>query len=541
MTNDAPDLVDPDNDPWLWLEDVEGDRATAWADAQTAATLARFGGTSLDADREMLRLLLDRPDNLPIPARRGGLLYNFWRDAAHPRGIWRRTSLECFRADRTDWDVLLDIDALAAAEGEDWIWQGASTLFPDHALAIVRLSRGGSDASVLREFDLRERCFVAGGFTLPEAKGGVEWLDRETLLLSSAFGGATPSGYARTVRLWPRGTDPAEAPVLFECQPSSMGAWGSYDQATRRLVFAEKTGFFDAKVWLGDRTGPKQRMPWPDDASACWHDGWLAIKLRTPWTVAAEDHPSDTVLAIGMDAFLAGDRDFRVLFRPAPRRALQGMFWAGGTLVLSVLDELRPVFLLLTPGSWEERTLAGLPPVGTAQAWPFDLVEEESDGTMLASVQDPLTPPTLMLLPPGQGAPLVLKRAPAAFDANGLTVTRHEAVSSDGERIPYTQTGPAELTGKLRCTCPAMAVSASPACPCMASPAASCGSSAGARRWSPIFAAAASSGHAGTRPDGATGSACRMTISPPSRPTSCGVALPARDVSRRKADRTAGC
>ncbi len=448
MTNDAPNLVDPDNDPWLWLEDVEGERATAWADAQTAATLARFGGTRLEADRDMLRVLLDRPENLPIPARRGGLLYNFWRDAAHPRGIWRRTSLESFRADLPGWDVLLDVDALAAAEGEDWIWQGASTLFPDHTLAIVRLSRGGSDASVLREFDLQDRRFVAGGFTLPEAKGGVEWLDRETLLLSSAFGGATPSGYARTVRLWPRGTDPVDAVVLFECQPSSMGVWGSYDRTVHRLIFAEKTGFFDAKVWLGDRTGPKQRMPWPDDASACWHDGWLAIKLRTPWTVASEDHPSDTVLAIRMDAFLAGDRDLRVLFRPAPRRALQGMFWAGGILVLSVLDELRPVFLLLTPGSWEERTLASLPPVGTAQAWPFDLVEEESDGTMLASVQDPLTPPTLMLLPPGQGAPVVLKRVPAAFDATGLVVTRHEAVSSDGERIPYIQTGPADLNGE---------------------------------------------------------------------------------------------
>ena len=448
MTEHLPTLADPDNDPWLWLEDVEGGRATDWANAQTATTLARFGDARFEADRDTLRVLLDRPENLPTPARRGGLLYNFWRDAAHPRGIWRRTTLASFRTNVPDWDVLLDIDALADAEGEDWIWQGATTLFPDHELAIVRLSRGGSDATVLREFDVEHRRFVVGGFTLPEAKGGVDWLDRETLLLSSSFGGATPAGYASTVRLWPRGTDPADASVLFEVQPTSMGAWSSYDRARNRLVFVEKTGFFDAAIWLGNRNGPEQRMPWPDDAAANWHDGWLALKLRSPWTIGTATYAPDTVLAIRMDAFLAGERDFRVLFEATPRRALQGMFWAGGSLVLSLLDELRPVFIMVTPGSWNERTLAGLPPAGTAQVWPLDPVEEESDGSLLASVQDPLTPPTLMLIPPDLAAPVVLKRVPAAFDATGLQVTRHEAVSPDGERIPYVQTGPAEETGE---------------------------------------------------------------------------------------------
>jgi len=448
MTSHLPTLADPDNDPWLWLEEVEGERATDWAEAQTATTLARFGNARFEADRDILRTLLDRPENLPIPTRRGGLLYNFWRDAAHPRGIWRRTTLASFRSDAPNWDVLLDVDALASSEGEDWIWQGATTLFPDHTLALVQLSRGGSDAAVLREFDVERRAFIAGGFTLPEAKGSVDWLDHETLLLCSSFGGTTQSGYARTVRLWPRGTDPADAAILFEVQPTSMGAWGHYDRARDQLVFVDKTGFFDAAIWLGDRSGPKQRMSWPDDAEASWHDGWLALKLRTPWKAGTAIYFPDTVLAIRMDAFLAGGRGFRVLFEATPRRAMQGMFWAGGSLVLSLLDELRPVFILFTPGSWNERTLNGLPPVGTVHAWPLDQIEEESDGTLLASVQDPLTPPTLMLLPPDMAAPVVLKRTPAAFDIAGLRVTRHEAVSSDGERIPYVQTGPAGETGE---------------------------------------------------------------------------------------------
>nr|WP_321984343.1 prolyl oligopeptidase family serine peptidase [uncultured Lichenicoccus sp.] len=444
---DAPTLADPDRDPWLWLEEVEGERATGWADAQTAATLVRYGGIRYEADRETLRRLLDRPDNLPVPRRRGGLLYNFWRDAAHPRGLWRRAALASYRSDAPEWDTLLDIDALAAGEGEDWVWQGADSFYPGHERAIVSLSRGGSDASVLREFDLGERRFVQDGFVLPEAKGGIDWLDRDTLLLCSAHGGATASGYASTVRLWPRGTDPAEAAVLFEVPPASMFAGGSYHRAEDRLVFTDRVGFFDGTVWLGDRTGPTQRMDWPTDAESRWSRGWLALKPRTPWELDGTTHLPDSVLVIRMVDWLAGSRACRVVFTPQPRRALQGMFWLDGTLVLSILDELRPVFVRLTPGTWEERTIEGLPEVGTANAWPFDAEEEESDGSLLALVQDPVTPPTLLLVPPDLASPTVLKQAPAAFDATGLVVTRHEAISSDGERIPYVQTGPASGYG----------------------------------------------------------------------------------------------
>ena len=236
-------------------------------DAQTQATLARLTDARYAADRDTLRELLDRPDNLPVPTRRGGLLYNFWRDAAQPRGLWRRTTLESFRTDAPDWDILLDLDALAAAEGEDWVWGGAGTLPPEHRRAILRLSRGGSDAVVLREFDLERREFVPDGFSLPEAKSGTDWLDQETLLLHTALAGMTNSGYARTVQLWRRGEDWSAAPVLFETDPASMGACGRLRPRRRdRLVFIEQLGFFDTAVWIGDSTGPKQRIELPSDA-----------------------------------------------------------------------------------------------------------------------------------------------------------------------------------------------------------------------------------------------------------------------------------
>ncbi|MBM3523535.1 MAG: S9 family peptidase [Alphaproteobacteria bacterium] len=444
----GPTLAAPDDDPFLSLEEVEGARAVAWVEARNAATLARHGGAATLADRDRLAAILDRPDKLPSIARRGGTIWNFWQDAANPRGVWRRTTLASFRTDAPDWDVVLDLDALAAAEGEDWIWQGASTLAPTHDRAMLRLSRGGGDAVVLREFDVAARRFVDGGFVLPEAKGGVDWIDRDTLLLASAFGGAamaTDSGYARTVRLWRRGDDPAQAPVLFEIPRAAMGVWAWRDRTVPgRLWFAERPAFFDLRLHLADRNGTSTRLDLPDDVEVAIEGDWMAVKRRGDWAVGGRTHPADTLLGIGLSAFQGGARDFATLWEPGPRRALQHFFWNKEALLVESLDELLPVFerVAPAPGGWSRARLAQLPAQGVVDAGRLDLEADEGDGELLVTAQDPLTPPTLMLLE-GAGAPQILKRSKAVFDARGLVVTQHQAVSVDGERIPYTQVGPA--------------------------------------------------------------------------------------------------
>ncbi len=444
MPDPRPTLLDPDDDPYLWLEDVDGDRATSWVDAQTGRTLAHLADGRYTADRDVLRALLDRPDNIPLPRRRGGLLYNYWRDAANPRGLWRRTTLASFHSPAPQWDILLDLDALAAAEAEDWVWQGATTHPPAHHRALVSLSRGGSDAAVLREFDLQSRQFVDDGFALPEAKGGADWLDADTLLLCSSLGGQTRSGYARTVRLWHRGQRWDAAPPVFETDEANMLAWGVFDRRANRLVFVERPDFLNARTWIGDRGGPRARLDIPTDAAFLWEDRWLAVRPRTPWTIEGRTLAPDSLAVIELDAYLAGTRDLRIVFEPGPRRALQGFFWSAGRLVINVWDELRPEYFVLDPADWVPTRLAGLSDRGTLSVWPLDAEYDEDDGSLLASAQDPITPPTLMLTRPGLASPAVLKRLPPAFDAAGLVVTRHEAVSTDGERIPYVQCGPAE-------------------------------------------------------------------------------------------------
>jgi prolyl oligopeptidase len=453
MADPRPTLEAPDDDPYLWLEEIDGERALGWVEAQNAATVARFGDARFAADRDTLAAIFDRPDNIPVVARRGVRVFNFWKDAEHPRGLWRATTLDSYRSEQPEWDILLDLDALAVREGEDWTWSGATTIPGTHDRAIVKLSRGGADAVVLREFDLASRDFVPGGFTLPEAKGGAAWVDRNTLLLFSALGEgrATSSGYARTVRLWRRETDPLAAPVIFETDANHMAVGAEVDReaAEERVVFIETIGFFDSNGWLGDRTGPQTRLDVPTDAWLSWHRGWVAVKRRTPWTVGGETYPGDTVLGMSFAAFLAGDRHFTELFEPAERRALQGFFWSGGRLVLSILDDLKPVFEVLTPSEagWTREPITGLPDIGVADVWSLDVRTEESAGDLLASAQDPLTPPSLFLVP-SLATPQLLKRAPQTFDPAGLVVTRHEAISEDGTLIPYVQVGPPGETGE---------------------------------------------------------------------------------------------
>ncbi|MEM7172793.1 MAG: prolyl oligopeptidase family serine peptidase [Pseudomonadota bacterium] len=444
-----PTLADPDDDPFRWLEEVEGEDALAWVEAQNLATRAAYADTLFEADRDALKAILDRPDNIPHVARRGDWLYNFWRDGANPRGIWRRTTMAEFDKADPDWHILLDLDALAEKEKADWIWHGASTRPGSHDRAILRLSTGGSDAVALREFDIEAGHFIEDGFNLPPAKSMTHWLDRDSLLLTTPMGDgmATQSGYARTVRLWRHGQDLADAAVIFEGQAASVlvGAHLSRGSAGNKIWLSEVKSFFEAEIWLADKTGPRQKLDIPTDAKVKIHPDWLVVKPRHSWQTGGTEIPADTVVGISLDAFLSGERSFQVLFEPTERRIVQGFTWFSDQLLVSILDDLKPCFEVWTPNKegWQRKEIAGLSDGGTANIWPLDVEESESNGELLLMSQDPVTPANLAKLTV-DGPPQVLKRQPPAFDATGLTVSRHEVLAADGTAIPYLQVGPAD-------------------------------------------------------------------------------------------------
>jgi prolyl oligopeptidase len=446
--NPTPDA--PDDDPFLWLEQVEGSAAVGWVEAETVLTLARFGGAGFARDRDTLAAMWDRDDKIPFVTRRGGEVYNFWVDAHAKRGLWRRAPWSSYRDGEPAWDVLLDLDALAAAEGEDWTWAGAAMRPGDRRHALLKLSRGGGDACVLREYDLEAKAFVDGGFVAPEAKQSAEWVDADTLLLCSAHGEgqATRSGYARTARLWKRG-DPFEAAQsVFEGEESDISVFAGLDRSVTppRWVFGRRTSFFAYDLWVGDLSSRAQ-IDAPGDADKDVHGDWLLVKPRSAWTRGDVTYPAGALLA----APLARPGEFTTLFEPGETRALEDYTWIGRKLALSMLDDLAPAFDLLTPEeSWRRERLDGVPQVGVVGIGRLDAYNEESDGSTLAYVQDPLTPMEMRLfdLSGEPTAPTVLRRTPALFDASGLIVTRHDATAEDGERIPYVQVGPPHEDGE---------------------------------------------------------------------------------------------
>lgn len=436
-------MGEPFDDPYLWLEDVTGDAALEWVRARNAEVEAALAGSARFAElRDSIREVLDADDRIPYVRRRGEHLYNFWQDAAHPRGLWRRTTLESYRTERPDWEIVLDVDALGAAEGESWVWQGATVLRPGHRRALVELSRGGADAAVVREFDLESLSFVEDGFALPEAKSSVSWISEDRIYVGTDFGegSLTTSGYPRIVKEWRRGTPLTSATVVYEAKPDDISAHGYHDPTEG---FERDFVTRNLDCWRSEKLlrvpGGLLRLDVPDDAEIDVHREWLLITLRTEWTVGGRTYPAGALLGIGFDEFLAGDRNLTILFEPDEHSALRSHTWTRRHLLVTTLVDVSARLDVLTPGpaGWRRSALAEVPALAAAAV--VDTDPDAGDEYFL-DVSGFTQPSTLRR---GEiGGPVeTVKRAPARFDATGMTVRQHFAVSADGTRVPYFVVG----------------------------------------------------------------------------------------------------
>ena len=444
------DAHDAGVDPYLWLEDVTGPAALDWARERNAETLGELSGSARFAElRTEIRQVLDADDRIPYVGRRAGYLYNFWQDAAHPRGLWRRTTLAEYRRDQPDWDVLLDVDALATGEDENWVWKGATMLRPGgYRRALVQLSRGGADASVVREFDVAQRGFVADGFTVPEAKTDVGWIDADRIYVGTDFGpgSLTTSGYPRLVKEWRRGTPLSEAAVVYEGKPDDVGVHAFHDPAEgfERDFVVRNIEFFRSEWYL--RTGGDLvQLAVPPDAIVGVHREWLLIQTRSPWAVDGTSYPAGALLAARFDEFLAGRQELTTLFEPDAHTALSYHAWTRGYLILNMLHDVRSQLTVLTPPGerWQRAALAGVPEY--TQTDVVDTDPYDSDEYMLVS-SGFIQPDTLRYGQVGGGLE-VLKQAPAFFDATGLAVRQFFATSADGTAVPYFVVGPEHPAG----------------------------------------------------------------------------------------------
>ncbi|MET1053109.1 MAG: prolyl oligopeptidase family serine peptidase [Mycetocola sp.] len=434
-----------ENDPYLWLEDVDGDAALDWVRARNAETLGTLGASADFArTEEAIRGVLDSDAKLPFVQKLGEYYYNFWTDAGHERGLWRRTSLEQYRTPEPEWETVLDIDALNVAEGEDWVWHGASVLKPDYRTALINLSHGGSDADVTREFDLETLSFVApddGGFFRPAAKGGLGWIDDDTVWLSTELGenSLTASGYPRVARRWRRGTPIESAEIVFEGEVSdvSIRAFRSHTPGYIRDFVVRSTTFYTSEVFvLVD--GVPTRIEVPDSAEIGFSREWLLIELRDDWTPGDTTYRAGSLLATGFDGFLAGEREFELVFEPTATTSLAGAAWTRHHLVLTVLDDVKSRIRVLTPtdAAWLSSDFPGAPEFATVQV---SAVDSDNSDLVWVIATDYLTPTTLSIATVGDegSEPTVLKSQPSFFDGSGLSIEQQFATSADGTRVPY--------------------------------------------------------------------------------------------------------
>ena len=437
-----------EDDPYLWLEEVDSAHALDFVRAANSRTLQELRERpEFTQIRDGIRDVLDSQERIPQVTQHGDWLYNFWQDRANPRGVWRRANWAEYRKPQPAWQTVLDLDALARDEKENWVWQGADCLPPSGSRCLLRLSRGGSDAAVVREFDLDQRAFVSDGFILAEAKSDVIWRDRDTVYVGTDFGpgSMTDSGYPRIVKRWRRGTPLRDAVTVFEGKPTDVGAqaWVDHDTSGDTVRVSEgiwrSIAFYRSESFVL-RDGALQRLALPEDAEVQVVGPWLVVRLRSAWTAAGRSYAAGALIAARIADFLRGKNAFEVLFEPTENAALQAWSATRGTIVLDVLQDVRSRLLVLSPASdgWRRREIS-LPSVGAAKAWAVDRYASDQ---LFITYQDFLTPPTLFVGSEG-GTIEQLKSMPAFFDTSRMTVQQFRARSRDGTQVPYFVVGEA--------------------------------------------------------------------------------------------------
>lgn len=439
----TPGVPGPEQDPYIFLEQARSPEALEWVAKENERTLAVL---AKDPRYEQLAAealaIFDAEDRIPFVSFRPDGLYNFWQDKANPRGVLRRTSLESYRSANPQWEIVLDIDALARAEGRDWVYQGSTCLPPRLTRCMIALSDGGEDATILREFDTTTRQFVAGGFVLDsKSQGGVQWIDEDTLLVGRSFGEGTltESAYPFTSRVWKRGTRIADAPEIFRGAPSDVWAGASLLRDAKGTIHA-RTAFrgisFHESLHFVEKDGAWLRLDIPTKAAPYGIvDGHLLFSTDVDWQVDGQTFPADSLIAVDLEEWKRDPNGARktLVWAPGARQTKQGGAITANGLYVALLDNVvgRVLRFNFENGAWVSRPVP-LPDnatIGIAAA------SDETDEVMF-TVSDFLNPTTLYYSD-GSADPQVIKTSPAYFDPTGMSVEQHQAKSKDGTLIPY--------------------------------------------------------------------------------------------------------
>jgi len=443
-TADQPTAAAQD-DPYLWLEDVDGDKVLDWVREFNKKSTEKLEAVpEFEPINKRCLEIYNSNERIPYVAMRKAYLYNFWRDEKNVRGLLRRTTMEEYRKDKPDWETVLDIDELAEKENENWVYKGANFLYPGYDRCLVSLSRGGADATVMREFDPVKKEFVKDGFYLPEDKSSLDWIDRDHVYVGTDFGegSLTDSGYPRIAKLWTRGTPLSQSKLIYEGQKEDVSAFAyTLHTPSDDYSFAGRSPSFFTQELYCIRKSRLEKVDIPEDADfESIFKRQMLVRLKTDWKPQDKNYLAGSLIAIDFEKFMAGDRAFEVLFLPSERISLAGVNRTKNLLLVTVLDNVAGVLYeyRFDGGKWK-RKLVDTPKLGSLSAWGA----LDSD-VYFTNYTDYLTPSTLYLTDES-GHAEIIKQLPNFFNADPFEVKRFEAESADGTMIPYFIVQPKDL------------------------------------------------------------------------------------------------
>ncbi|MGH8285134.1 MAG: prolyl oligopeptidase family serine peptidase [Steroidobacteraceae bacterium] len=438
------------SDPFLWLEDVEGERAIAWVRAQNDRSLGE-----LTKDPRYQRFyaaalaIAEDKSRIPSGTPRAGWVYNFWQDDQNVRGLWRRTSIESYRKAAPDWQVLLDVDALAKSEDRNWVFKGVTCLPPAGRRCLVELSDGGKDAAVQREFDVEARAFVANGFALPEAKSRAIWKNEDTLVVATDWGPdtLTTSGYPFVVKEWRRGQPLEAAKEIYRGQQTDVGVSpGSFESESgaRLLLLYEYDTFFTTTIWSLDGSDRPVRATLPAKATPRgYHRGELVFTIEEDWNVGGRTWKSGSLLSMPAAQLAHPAPSVRLVVEPGARESIEDVEPTGAGVLVASYSNVRGRVLRFTfDGTRWTRDQLPLPGTGAVALENTD----SADGTAYVTYEDFLQPDTLYEVDVRGSRASAIKNLPAKFDGSRHVTEQFETTSRDGTRVPYFVVRPKSFT-----------------------------------------------------------------------------------------------
>lgn len=422
---------------YLWLEDLRSEKSLTWVKQHNERSLKRLEETPTYAGMKKEALsILEAKDKIPFGSIRKDFVYNFWQDADHVKGIWRRSPFNAYRDGKPQWDTLLDIDALAKASGKNYVYGGTECLRSNPNRCLITLSEGGSDASFRREYDIERRQFVEGGFELPASKSSLGWVNKDELIFNNALTPETQtdSGYSIEVRMWKRGQKTQESTVVFKGEKSdvSVSGWVTRDENEDKdyIFYSRSLSFYTSELYVA-KEGKAQKLPLPIDVEMKGlHKGQFLFVNRKP----IDKFPAGSLIAVEFSELLKGKTPYKLIFTPNERQAIDSVAISKDFIYTDLLDNVRSRVLRfeLKGKDWKEKEL----PLDNNGSIALTSVDDESN-RMLIGYEDFLTPSSLFAFDGGTLEKTLIMQLPPRFKSEGLAIEQAFATSTDGEKIPY--------------------------------------------------------------------------------------------------------